>query len=439
VAIPFLLRAYQWFIPFLERGIRFYVRIRLKKGKEDPNRLNERFGKASSPRPGGKVAWFHGASVGESVSLLPLLARIRIQFPHITPLVTTGTVTAATVMAKALPEGCIHQYSPLDAPAWVDRFLGYWRPCIAVFVESEFWPNLILKCQARKIPLYLVNAHISEKSCQSWRWFPSVIRYLLSCFETYLAQSETIGERLRHLGAVPEKVRVCGNLKFAASPLSYDLCEFQRLQSCMQGRPLWVAASTHSGEEKIVAEAHKRVKETLPDVLTLLVPRHPQRGMEIAKGLMADGLRVSKRSFQEAIDPSTDIYLGDTIGELGLFYQLGDVAFLGGTFVPIGGHNPIEAALLDCALVWGPYTHNQTEICDILGSAAWPVKTPEELAIAVKQLLLNKDLRKKNIEVAHHLIAVQAHILDYVIEALAPHLSLSGFDQESRFNLNSSS
>ena len=395
-----------------------YVRHRLKKGKEDPDRLNERFGKASVSRPKGSVVWFHGASVGEAVSLLPLLHRIRAQFPHITPLITTGTVTAATVVAKVLPEGCLHQYSPLDVPAWIERFLNYWQPDVAVFVESEFWPNLILTCQTRKIPLYLVNAHLSEKSYQSWRRFPSVIGRLLSCFEVCLAQSETIAKRLKDLGAPPSKVRICGNLKFAASPLPYDTVEFTKMQSIIKDRPLWVAASTHSGEETLMGEAHHLLKEALPNVLTVIIPRHPRRGEEITKELIAKGLQVARRSCQEGIQPSTDIYLVDTIGELGLFYRLSDVAFIGGTFVPIGGHNPIEAALLDCALIWGPYIHKQTEICDVLGVAASSVTTKEELAETVALLLVDETVRKEKMNIARRLLETQTHVLDAVIEAL---------------------
>ncbi len=416
--MPLFLSIYQRVTPLFTGAILAYVRHRLKKGKEDPDRLNERFGEASVPRPKGPIVWFHGASVGEAVSLLPLLHRIRIQFPHITPLVTTGTVTAATVIAKVLPEGCLHQYSPLDVPSWIERFLNYWQPDVAVFVESEFWPNLILTCQVRKIPLYLINAHLSEKSYQSWRRFPSVIGRLLSSFEVCLAQSETIAKRLKDLGAPPSKVRVCGNLKFAASPLPYDSVEFTRMQSVLQGRPLWAAASTHSGEETLIGEAHHLVKEVLPSVLTVIIPRHPRRGAEIAKELTAKGLQVARRSCQEAIQPSTDVYLVDTMGELGLFYRLSDFAFIGGTFVPIGGHNPIEAALLDCALIWGPYIHNQTEICDVLGAAASPVTTKEELAETIALLLVDEAVRKEKMSIGRRLLETQTHVLDHVMEAL---------------------
>jgi 3-deoxy-D-manno-octulosonic-acid transferase len=418
MAVPFLLTVYQRVTPLLERGVLAYLHRRLKRGKEDPNRQNERLGKASQPRPDGSIAWFHGASVGEAVSLLPLLHRIRAEFPHITLLVTTGTVTAATVIAKSLPEGCIHQYSPVDVPTWIEAFLDHWQPDIAVLVESEFWPNLILSCQRRKIPLYLINASMSEKSFRSWRRVPSVIGYLLSCFEICLAQSKTIAKRLCELGADPSKVSVCGNLKFAATPLVCDLKELKQLQSIVSGRPLWVAASTHLGEETIVVDAHLIVKANMPNLLTIIIPRHPRRGAEIAKDLRDKGLQVALRSCQDIIQPSTDIYVVDTIGELGLYYRLSDIAFIGGTLVPIGGHNPIEAVLLDCALIWGPHTYKQTEICDILNPVAASVSTKEDLAATLEELLEDKDLRTKKISRAHQLLEAQTYILDHVLNAL---------------------
>jgi 3-deoxy-D-manno-octulosonic-acid transferase len=416
--VPLLLWIYQRLTPLVAGCVWVYVHHRLKKGKEDPDRLNERFGKASILRPKGSIVWFHGASVGEAVSLLPLLRHIRTQFPHITPLLTTGTVAAATVIAKVLPEGCLHQYSPLDVPAWIEQFLDHWQPKAAIFVESEFWPNLILTCHARKIPLYLVNAHLSEKSYHSWRRFPSVISHLLSCFEVCLAQSETIAQRLKDLGASPPKVRICGNLKFAANPLPFDAAEFTKIQSIIKNRLLWVAASTHSGEETLIGETHQLLKKDLPDALTIIIPRHIDRAEEIAKELTAKGLQVARRSCQEVIHRSTDVYLVDTMGELGLFYRLSDIAFIGGTFAPIGGHNPIEAALLDCALIWGPHIHNQTEICDILGAAASLVTTKEELAETVALLLVDERVRKEKVSITRRLLETQTHVLDYVIEAL---------------------
>lgn len=422
-SIPFLLWLYQRITSLLKGVVRVYIWYRLKKGKEDSKRLTERFGVASQARPEGRIIWFHAASVGEAVSLLPLLQQIRDQFPHTIPLVTTGTVTAAIVMGKILPSGCIHQYSPVDVLEWVRSFLDHWQPDLAVFVESEFWPNMILECRARKIPLYLINAHLTLESFQAWQRFPSVIQHLLACFESFLVQSETVAARLIALGAQPSTVHVCGNLKFAAAPLTYDTLEFARLQAKMDGRPLWVAASTHAGEEDIMAETHRRLKSSLPTVLTVIIPRHPLRGGQITKDLWDKGLQVVQRSHQETVNPSTDIYVVDTLGELGLFYRLSEVAVLGGTFVPIGGHNPIEPVLLGCAVIWGPYTHKQRVICDVLEDAALAVTTPEALAPTIEKLLKDEEWRKEKIAQAQHLVAVQTHVLDRIMSQLGGNLS----------------
>lgn len=416
--VPFSLKVYQKLTPFLTGVLSLYLRRRLKKGKEDPHRLKERRGQASQPRPAGSVVWFHGASVGESVSLLPLLEHLRQQFPHITPLVTTGTVTAASLMAKMLPQGCIHQYSPLDVPLWVQTFLAYWRPQMAVFVESELWPNLILSCKKHNIPLYLINGSLSEKSYHFWVRCSALIGYLLSCFEALLVQSPLMAVRFEKLGASPSSIQVCGNLKFAARPLSYDENELKNLNNFLKNRPVWVAASTHSGEEGLIAQAHHLIQKFVPDILTILIPRHPHRREEIEKELAAQNLQVTKRSCQEIIQPSTDIYLVDTMGEIGLFYKLSPIVFLGGTLVPIGGHNPIEAALLDCALIWGPHMHKQKEICDVLNSAAFQVTSPEDLAQTVRFLLADENVRDQKINMAHSLIKSQSHILDKIIHTL---------------------
>lgn len=418
MALPFLLTLYQRLTPFLTKGIVAYLHHRVKKGKEDPERLMERFGQASKPRPKGQVIWFHGASVGEAVSLLPLLKRIRNEFPHIIPLVTTGTVTAAAVISKSMPDGCIHQYCPVDVPPWIDAFIDHWRPNVGVFVESEFWPNLIFTCKERNIPLYLINAAISDKTYRSWQRYTAVIAYLLSCFELILAQSNTIADRLKNLGAASSKLKVCGNLKFAATPLTCDIQELKELRSLINERPLWVAASTHASEERMVGSVHQVIKETLPNLLTIIIPRHPMRGDDIALELKNMGLRVARRSKNEEIETTTEIYLVDTIGELGLFYRLSEVAFIGGTFVSTGGHNPIEAVLLDNAVIWGPHTHKQTEICSVLRPAACAVSTKEELAAMVCQLLKDNHLRKSKIAMGRELVVAQSHILDHVIDIL---------------------
>lgn len=420
--MPPLLILYQRLSSLLKGGVVAYAHRRLKRGKEDPIRLNERFGQSSRDRPKGSIAWFHGASVGESISLLPLLYQVQTEFPHVTPLVTTGTVTGAAVMTKLLPKGCIHQYVPLDVLPWVYAFLDHWQPNVGVFIESEFWPNLILGSRNRNIPLYLVNADLSEKSCRSWRRFPSVIQHLLSCFEALLAQSNISVDRLKALGAPPGKVHLSGNLKFAAPPLPYDAEEWALLKSAIQGRPVWVASNTHPGEEAIVGDVHHQIKKALPNLLTLLIPRHPHRGEEIVKDLKARGLNVARRSCRETIQPSTDIYLADTLGELGLFYRLSEIAFIGGTFAPIGGHSPIEAALLGCVVLWGPHVHNFIEVCSILDPCGFPVATPANFAATVELLLVDEKFRKEKIETTQKILEQQTGILNRVMKALRPTL-----------------
>jgi 3-deoxy-D-manno-octulosonic-acid transferase len=420
--LPPFLALYQRLSSLLKRVVVVYAYRRLRRSKEDPARLHERFGQPSQSRPKGSIVWLHGASVGESISLLPLLYRIQTQFPHVTPLVTTGTVTGATVMARLLPKGCIHQYIPLDVLPWVGSFLDYWQPNVGIFIESEFWPNLIASSRDRNIPLYLVNADLSEKSCQSWSRFPSVIRYLLSCFEAILAQSEISATRLKALGAPPSQIHVPGNLKFSAPPLPYDTEEWTSLKSSIQGRPVWVASNTHPGEETIVAAVHNQVKKTLPNILTLLVPRHPHRGEEIINDLRSKGLNVARRSCGETIQPTTDIYLADTIGELGIFYRLSEIAFIGGTFAPIGGHSPIEAALLECVVLWGPDIHNFIDICRILDPCGFSVTSPEIFAATVERLLTDEKLRNEKIQTTQGILEKQAGVLDRIMKVLQPAL-----------------
>lgn len=431
--LPLALRIYRRLTPLLKGAVLAYVRYRIKLGKEDPNRLTERFGRASVKRPSGLLMWFHAASVGEAVSLLPLLQCIISEFPHVVPLVTTGTVTAAKVINKSLPKGCIHQYCPIDLPEWVQAFLNHWQPDLAVFVESEFWPNLVLTCHERNIPLYLINAAMSEKSYRSWRRLPSVIQSLLSCFKIILAQSESIAQRLVSLGAEPVKVQACGNLKFSAKPLDCDQGELKHLQQVLKDRNLWVAASTHAGEELLASEVHQTIKEHIPNLLTIIIPRHPSRGKELVKELRDIGLEVAQRSKGEKIQKSTDIYLVDSMGELGLFYRLCDVAFIGGTFSPIGGHNPIEAVLLDCAVIWGPHTHKQAEICDTLCPAACVVKTQEELVMTVQRLIMDNVIREEKIQSARQLIDTQAHVLDHIMANLSKKLELNNQTFNTRF------
>ncbi|HEX3066145.1 MAG TPA: 3-deoxy-D-manno-octulosonic acid transferase, partial [Dongiaceae bacterium] len=331
--------------------LRRHVVRRVAAGKEERTRLNERFGIASLARPAGRLAWLHGASVGETQSLLVLIEALHRREPGLNFLVTSGTVTSARLLAQRQPVNTLHQYLPLDRRTWAARFLDHWRPDFALWVESEFWPNLLDAARRRGVPLALVNGRLSAKSLARWRWAPSLIRPVVEGFRVVLAQDEAQAQRLAALGArAPQSL---GNLKFAAAPLAADASQLAALVAATAGRTVWLAASTHTGEEAIIATAHRTLKARWPNLLTVIAPRHAERGEAIAGELRAAGLSTARRSQNESIDAITDVYLADTLGELGLFYRLAKVVFVAGSF-RWQGHNPIEPALLGSAVVSGP-------------------------------------------------------------------------------------
>ncbi len=402
--------------------IRAYLARRRGRGREDAVRFPERHGIPSVVRPAGPLAWIHAASVGEAISVLCLIDRLRSERPGLNLLVTTGTVTSAAIMVDRLPSGVVHQYVPIDLPPWIDRFLDHWQPDLALWVESEFWPNLLRAIAARGIPLILINARISPRSYEGWMRLPRTIARLLGCFSLCLAQSEADGDKLIALGA--QNVRVPGNLKFAAPSLPVDAAELDRMRLSIGDRPVWVAISTHAGEETAVGEAHRIVAAGFPDLLTVIVPRHPARGPEIATALAGMGLRVARRAAGEAAGPETDIYIADTVGELGLFYRLAPIAFIGGSLVPHGGQNMLEGAKLGCAILQGPHTANFAEIVSEM-TAAGAVETVSDatsLAAAVSRLLHDPALRDQRSAAASAVAAAKDGILDRVLAELSPYL-----------------
>ncbi|MCH7555003.1 MAG: 3-deoxy-D-manno-octulosonic acid transferase, partial [Proteobacteria bacterium] len=296
--------------------IAVYLGYRRRAGKEDPERFPERLGVAGAERPEGMLVWVHGASVGEALAALPLIERILKSRPALHVLLTTGTVTSARLMAERLPARARHQFSPIDRPDAVAGFLDHWRPDLAVWSESEFWPNLLTETQARGVPMILVNGRMSDRSYRRWKLMRGVIRRLLGGFALCLAQSEADAKRLRDLGA--KEVRAVGNLKSAASPLPVDQAALDDLRNAIMARPRWLAASTHAGEETIVAASHRALAADHPGLLTIIAPRHPERGPTIAAGLREIGLTVAMRSAGDPIDRYVDIYIADTLGELGL-------------------------------------------------------------------------------------------------------------------------
>lgn len=399
--------------------IRLYLNKRLKRGKEDPNRFQERLGHASVARPDGPLLWLHAASVGESLSVLPLIERLHQDHPAWTVLVTTGTVTSARLMEERLPDGAIHQYVPVDRVGYVRRFLDHWQPNLALWVESEFWPNLVIETRARAVPMAVLNGRMSDASLQSWRKSRAMIGRLLAAFQVVMAQSERDGERFAELGA--KQVQSPGNLKFASPPLPVNDRALETVLNHVGERPRWLAASTHAGEEAIAGAVHKNLKVTHPDLLTIIVPRHPERGTAVAAELATQGLSVALRSAKQDISVNTDIYVADTMGELGLFYRLCDVVFIGKTLCGVGGQNPIEPAQLSCALLFGPEMsnfHDSSSKLVACEGARW-VQDQETLQAAVKDLLDDDKTRIHAANAALNMAAEEADVLDRVMQHLA--------------------
>jgi 3-deoxy-D-manno-octulosonic-acid transferase len=403
--------------------IRLYLKRRLQRGREDAERIEERFGIVSLPRPDGALVWMHAASIGEAFSVLRLIERITetAARPHV--LVTTGTVSSARLLAGRLPPRSFHQYVPVDHPEWVARFLDHWQPNAALLVESEFWPTLMTETRRRGIPMALVNARISTRSFRGWQRFPSLIRPLLEGFEIALAQDGETAERLIALGA--RNVAMPGNLKFAAGPLATDPNELRTMGRLLGERPRWLAASTHDGEEAIVARAHLLLRERFADIVTMIAPRHPHRGEAIARTLEDQGLVVSRRSLGDPIGPATDIYLADTLGELGLLYRLASVVFVGGSLISRGGQNPLEPARLGAAVLFGPFMDNFTAVGAEMeaAGAAFTVRDDITLDESVARLLLDREARDKAASAGFAIATGKEGILDAVMDHLQPILA----------------
>jgi 3-deoxy-D-manno-octulosonic-acid transferase len=346
---------------------------RMRRGKEDPARLPERLGRASRPRPEGPLAWLHGASVGEALSLLPLIERLRHGRPDLNLLVTSGTTTSAELLARRLPPGVIHQYAPVDAPRAAQRFLGSWRPDLAVFVESELWPNLLTQARARGVRLAVVSARMSENSARNWRRMPGAARSLFEGFDLVLPQDDLAAARLAALGA-RDGGRL--NLKLAGDPLPVDAAVLEAARRAAGDRPLLLAASTHPGEEEIAFEAFQAITSDRPEYAARLVvvPRHPVRGAGIAARAQQMGFSTWLRSEEglgsEAGSPDAEVWVADALGELGLWFRLAASALIGGSLAEdIGGHNPLEPARLDCPVVAGPHTEGWAAVYRALDEA----------------------------------------------------------------------
>ncbi|MBM3952164.1 MAG: 3-deoxy-D-manno-octulosonic acid transferase [Rhodospirillales bacterium] len=416
-----MLALYRMATALLGPFARWHLSRRLARGKEDRQRFGERLGRAGRARPEGRLVWIHAASVGESLSILPLVERIPAATSRPTRvLVTTGTVTSARLMGERLGPDAFHQYAPVDLPDAARAFLDHWRPDAALWVESEFWPNLLSEVFARDIPSALIQGRVSDRSFAGWQWAPGMIRALLQGFSLSLGQTAEDARRLNQLGA--RAARCVGNLKFAAPPLPADASELARLRAAIGDRPVWFAASTHPGEEAIVAKVHLALRGRHPGLLTVIAPRHPERGEGVARELGALGVRCARRSAGALPEPDVDVYLADTLGELGLFYRLARLAFVGKSLAGEGGQNPVEAARLGCPILFGPRTSNFAEIAERLrtAGAAVGVADAAELESVLDRLLGDRDTLARMTRAGEAVADAEAGALDAVMAALRP-------------------
>ncbi|MBR1294100.1 3-deoxy-D-manno-octulosonic acid transferase [Bradyrhizobium ottawaense] len=420
IALPITLRMYRRLASGLVPLAPALIKRRLKQGKEDPARVGERRGLSRDVRPHGPLVWIHGASVGEVLAAAGLIERLRDLNLRI--LLTSGTVTSAAVVAKRFPPDVIHQYVPYDSPRYVARFLDHWKPSLALFIESDLWPNLILAGATRRVPMVLINGRMSPRSFPRWRRMQGTISALLSRFDICLAQSKTDAERFSTLGG--RDVVTTGNLKLDVSAPPADPAKLERLMAMTRGRPIIVAASTHPGEDEMLVAAHRSLSGFFPQLLTVIVPRHPDRGSSTAGLITASGLKPALRSREELPTATTDIYVADTMGELGLFYRLSPIVFMGGSLIRHGGQNPIEAIKLGAAIVHGPHVFNFADVYEALDGSggARQADTQEALVKQLGQLLADPTLRDKMQRAGSGVVEELGGALDRTMIALEPYL-----------------
>ncbi len=428
--MPAALRAYRLLSAMATPLAPLILARRLRRGKEPGARLGERRGESGIRRPPGALVWVHGASVGEIVSVLPLIERLRAR--GIGVLVTSGTVTSGDLAEQRLPADVIHQFVPLDAPRFVRRFMEHWRPGLALFVEQDLWPNLMIETARRGVPLILVNGRLSEASFQRWQRLPNTIANLLGRLDLCLARTPADGARFSELGA--PRVVTSGNLKLDVPAPPADARALEALRKAIAGRLVIAAASTHAGEEAAIIETHSRLRKNFPGLLTLIAPRHPERGVGIAQIAGAAALKTAVRSYNELPNAGTEIYVADTMGELGLIYRLAPIVFIGGSLVPRGGQNPIEAAKLGAAILHGPHVANFAEIYAALDAAhgAEPVADAGRLTGAIGKLLTYPQARAHIAENARATVEAQSGALERTLQFLEPYLTQLQISERAR-------
>ena len=420
--LPLTLRSYRRLAAAATPLTSILLAKRLKRGKEHPLRIGERRGETAVARPPGPLIWTHGASVGEMLSLMPLVERLRAK--GFAVLMTSSTVTSAKLAERRLAPGVIHQFVPIDTPKFITRFLEHWRPNLALFSESDLWPNLIIESTGRGIPLILVNARLSAQSFDRWRYAPTTIAALLRRFDLCLAQSELDADRYAHLGAQVVLTQDGARLELDVPAPPVDAQKLTAMRGAIAGRPVIAAASTHPGEEVLVIDAHRRLRHSFPGLVTILAPRHPERGPGILDIARLAGLSGAMRSSGQLPNRGTDVYVADTIGELGLLYRLAPIVFIGGSLVRHGGQNPIEAAKLGAAILHGPHVWNFTEIYAALDQARGAERVTDvgKLTVRFGAWLTDAAERSNVSEAALRTVELLGGALDRTLAALEPYL-----------------
>ncbi len=426
MTVPFLYRAWvgasMFLVPFAARS---EVR-KLRRAGFATYRAHEKLGHATEPRaPDGPLIWFHAASVGESLSVLALITRMGVALPKAQFLITSGTGTSARIVADRMPPRAVHQFAPLDAPGPLTRFLRHWRPDAVIFVESELWPQMLRRTHASGARMALLNARLSKRSMAGWRKRPALARYLLEVFSLILTQNDAMAQAMVEMHAPAERVARGFNLKSLSDPLPIDQDALFEARAALGHRPVWVASSTHAGEEAILLAAHKTLLRSHPDLHLILAPRHPERSAEVAGLITQAGLSFTRRTAGEM--PGAQVYLADTMGELGTWYALTDMVFLGGSLQPIGGHNPFEVAQSGASVLSGTHVANFAETYAEMESlgAARMIGGADDLVAQLDTLLTDAQARRSAMAAAVRFTEGQTDRLDMIADRLIAALEIA--------------
>ena len=414
-----LIRIYFLFTFLIDRFSYLIVLLRLWRGKEDNQRYLERLGKYKKSRPEAKLIWFHGASIGETLSIIGLIRAIKTIDEKVRFLITSGTKSSSQVLLLRMPKNSLHQFVPIDTPSAVKSFLSHWKPDLAILIESEIWPRLIIETSRSNIPIWLLNGSMSSKTYKKWRYFPLTAQYLYSKFDKILLKDQKSASYLLELGFLRKSFEVYGSLKAVQEELVYCKADLKKIKAELNKRKVWLASSTHPGEDEIILKAHINLLKINKNILLILVPRHPERGFEIHNLVRSMRLRGSLRSKCKTISEKDQVYIADTLGELGLWYRLSSISFIGGSISKNGGHNPYEAIFLDTVILHGPHTFNFEEIYQKLDEEKCAIKvyTSDDISREISNLISSKCLSKKCVQ-AKNLITIEKEKLKVLSEQI---------------------